>query len=102
MPPKSKRPRKRAPGLRPDAVSRRTDELPAALRRNNQREIPPDSLPDADEEEMPIAGRSPSPDGGVEEHPIHDEPEEDFTPGDYERQIDDLARTRRRRTSEKP
>ena len=101
MPPKSKRARKRPPGLRPGAASRRTDELPIGLRRSNQRQTPPDSFLDADEE-VPIAGRSLSPDGGVEEHPIHDEPEEDFTPGDYERQIDDLARARRRRTREKP
>jgi hypothetical protein len=34
---------------------------------------------------------SASPDGGVAQHPVHDEPEEDFTPRDYERQIDEVA-----------
>jgi hypothetical protein len=54
------------------------------------------------EEDVPIEGQTPSPDGGVEQHPIHDEPVEDFTPGDYEEQIDEIARARRGRTSEKP
>ncbi len=93
MLPKSKRPRR--------GVPRSSDEPPSDLRRNDQRETPPDPLPETDED-VHIAGRSPPPDGGVEEHPIHDEPVEDFTPGDYERQIDDLAKARRGRTSEKP
>lgn len=93
MAPKSKPPRRDRPT--------NSDELPSDLRRNDQPETPPDSLPETDED-IPISGQSPSPDGGVEEHPIHDEPEEDFTPGDYERQIDDVARARRGRTGEKP
>ena len=92
MPPKSKQ----GPRVPPSS-----DEPPSDLRRTDQPETPPDSLPEADEE-IPIAGQSPSEDGGVEDHPIHDEPEEDFTPGDYERQIDDVARARRGRTNEKP
>lgn len=99
MPPKPKQPRKPAHG-RPDAVPPSGGESPDDLRRNDQLETLPDSLPEADEEDVPVASHAP--DGGVDEHPIHDEPEEDFTPGDYERQIDDVAKARRGRTSEEP
>ncbi|MGC1467280.1 MAG: hypothetical protein WA792_16285 [Pseudolabrys sp.] len=103
MPQKSKRPPKLAPGRdrKPDAIAPSADELPGDLQREDQRDTPPDSLPEA-EEDVPIAAHTSAPDGGVDEHPIHDEPEEDFTPGDYERQIDDVAKSRRGRTGEKP
>ena len=36
------------------------------------------------------------PDGGDENHPIHDDdPSEDFTPRDYEEQIDEVADSRK-------
>jgi hypothetical protein len=42
-------------------------------------------------------GFTPSPDGGNDQHPIHDEDQEDATPDDYEREIDRLdAATRAR------
>jgi hypothetical protein len=63
---------------------------PRDPRRRDQRDAPPDSLPRSSED-IPIAGYSAAPDGGVAQHPIHDEPEEDFTPRDYERQIDEVA-----------
>lgn len=50
-----------------------------------------------------MSGHSPAPDGGVDQHPIHDEPVEDFTPDDYEQQIEDVARDlRRTELGEKP
>ena len=47
---------------------------------------------------MPAGGGfTPAPDGGNDQHPIHDEDQEDATPDDYEREIDRLdAATRAR------
>jgi hypothetical protein len=46
---------------------------------------------------------SPAIDGGVDQHPVHDDdPDDDFTPEDYEEQIeesDEAERDRRKRTS---
>jgi hypothetical protein len=57
--------------------------------------VPPDSLPDADEEaegDDPLGAHTLAPDGGVAEHPIHDDdPTEDFAPNDYEELIDEVA-----------
>ena len=61
----------------------------------------PNSMPPRDDErpgEVPAGGGfTPAPDGGNEQHPIHDEDQEDATPDDYEREIDRLdAATRAR------
>ena len=59
-----------------------------------RRKRPPDSMaPDEEvaEEEDPVGGGfTPRPDGGNDQHPIHDEDQEDTTPDDYEREIDRL------------
>jgi hypothetical protein len=62
-------------------------DMPDDLRRRDQ----PDTVspaPRSDEELVP-GGRSPLPDGGVDEHPVHDEPMEDFGPDDYEHLTDE-------------
>jgi hypothetical protein len=70
------------------------DLLRDDLRRRDQRETPPDSMPPrADEnpgEEPAGGGFTPSPDGGNRQHPVHDEDQEDATPSDYEREINRL------------
>jgi hypothetical protein len=95
LPPKNPQQQRRESSAPPDSVTPKPDSLPGDLRRTDQRETPPDSLPQADED-IPVTGHSLAPDGGVAQHPIHDDdPEEDFTPGDYEEQIDKVADTRR-------
>ncbi|MGE0061220.1 MAG: hypothetical protein AB7T86_03990 [Xanthobacteraceae bacterium] len=89
---------------RPQTSERRKEtaaaaDVPDRLRRRDQPRTPPDSLPRSAGEETPVSGHSPAPDGGVEQHPIHDEPVEDYAPDDYERQIEDVARDRRRTQS---
>ena len=70
------------------------DALPDNLRRRDQSETPPDSLPsreEAREGEEPVGGGfTPAADGGVRQHPVHDSDQEDKSPGDYEREIDRL------------
>ena len=65
-------------------------------------ETPPDSMPpdeDVAEEEDPVGGGfTPRADGGNEQHPIHDEDQEDATPDDYEREIDRLDQAIRTRS----
>jgi hypothetical protein len=54
---------------------------------------PPDLLPPRDESGEKLAvggGFTPTEDGGVEQHPIHDDDQEDRTPSDYERELDRL------------
>ena len=89
----------------PDEADLETNIAPDALRddlrRHDQRPTPPDSMPPRDDErpgEVPAGGGfTPAPDGGNEQHPIHDEDQEDATPDDYEREIDRLdAATRAR------
>ena len=106
MPPKPGQPSRQPSSAPPDSLPPKSDPLPGDLRRHDQRQTPPDSLPAADEEiseEGAIGAHSLAPDGGVAEHPIHDDdPAEDFTPGDYEEQIEEVARsrvTRRKRAS---
>ena len=59
-----------------------------------RRKRPPDSMaPDEEvaEEEDPVGGGfTPRADGGNDQHPVHDEDQEDATPDDYEREIDRL------------
>jgi len=101
MPPKPQASRKPS-SAPPDSLPPSSDALPGDLRREDQRQVPPDSLPDKDEEAArdDILGAHPlAPDGGDENHPIHDDdPSEDFTPDDYEEQIDEVAKSRRDQT----
>ena len=54
--------------------------------------MPPDEK--VAEEEDPVGGGfKPKADGGNDQHPIHDEDQEDATPEDYEREIDRLDQT---------
>ncbi|MFY9786906.1 MAG: hypothetical protein WAL36_03770 [Pseudolabrys sp.] len=80
--------RRRAPDLETNTAP---DLLHDDLRRRDQRETPPDSMPPGDEErtgEEPAGGGfTPRADGGNEQHPIHDEDQEDASPGYYEREI---------------
>ena len=61
--------------------------------------MPPDSLPNANEDTDRDEARGGHPlalDGGNASHPIHDDdPSEDFTPRNYEEQIDEVADARR-------
>jgi hypothetical protein len=80
--------RRRAPDLETNTAP---DLLHDDLRRRDKRETPPDSMPPGDEErtgEEPAGGGfTPRADGGNEQHPIHDEDQEDASPGYYEREI---------------
>lgn len=86
----------------PDSLPKRGDApdlVPDDLGRNDQPDTTPDSLP---------PGRGPGltdtrPDGGVAQHPIHDEDQEDLAPEDYEEEIDEVQEVsvdRRRRAGE--
>lgn len=80
--------RRRAPDLETNTAP---DLLHDDLRRRDQRETPPDSMPPGDEErtgeEPVVGGFTPRADGGNEQHPIHDEDQEDASPSYYEREI---------------
>jgi hypothetical protein len=68
-------------------------DLAADVKRKDQPEMPPDSLPPRDESGEKLAvggGFTPAEDGGVEQHPLHDDDQEDRTPSDYERELDRL------------
>jgi hypothetical protein len=83
--------RRRAPDLEPNTAP---DPLHDDLRRRDQPRTPPDSIPQREEErtseEAVGGGFTPKADGGNEQHPIHDEDQEDAAPDDYEREIDRL------------
>jgi len=71
----------------PDAAA----ELPVDDRRRDPPATRPDDLPDADEQgavDIVDGGTTPTIDGGNDQHPIHDEDQEDRMPSDYEREID--------------
>src|SRR5215510_3086919 len=78
----------------PDLETNTLPELPDDLRRRDPPQTLPDSMaPDEEvaEEEDPVGGGfTPKVDGGNEQHPVHDEDQEDAGPDDYERQIDRL------------
>lgn len=97
MSPKSAQPRKAPPDSRPP----KSDALPDDLRREDQRRVPPESLPGAGEDtdrDEARGGHPLAPDGGDQNHPTHDDdPSEDFTPRDYEEQIDEVADSLRNR-----
>jgi len=83
-------------------VSQAADAVPADLRRTDPEATRPDDLPEVDAAHMTEdavgGGYTPKIDGGVAEHPVHDEDQEDRTPSDYEREIDRIdAATRSER-----
>ena len=92
--PKQPRQRRRAPDEADLETNIAPDALRDDLRRRDQPPTPPDSMPPRDDErpgEVPAGGGfTPTPDGGNDQHPIHDEDQEDATPEDYEREIDRL------------
>ncbi|HEY7230103.1 MAG TPA: hypothetical protein VH558_07015 [Pseudolabrys sp.] len=77
------------------------DALRDDLRRRDQRQTPPDSIPPRDGEESGEVsaggGFTPASDGGNAQHPIHDDDQEDATSNDYEREIDRLDAAARAR-----
>lgn len=88
----------------PDEADLETNVAPDALRddlRRDQQPTPPDSMPPRAEErtgEVPVGGGfTPTPDGGNDQHPIHDEDQEDATSSDYEREVDRLDAAKRPR-----
>jgi hypothetical protein len=92
MAPKPAPRRRRAPDITPDSLPR-SDEpdviLPDDVRRRDEPDVLPDSLPARDKERT-LEGRTPAPDGGVAQHPIHDEDIEDLDADDYQRQVDEI------------
>jgi len=75
--------------------------LPDDLRQTDMPQTPPDSLPPRESERTDVeragGGFTPLEDGGVSQHPIHDDdPSEDATPSDYEREIERLDAAARR------
>ena len=103
LPPKDPQRQRGQSSAPPDSVPPKSDALPGDLRREDPSASTPDSLPDAEDgaspdEDVPLAAQRPSEDGGVAQHPIHDDdPDEDFMPADYEEQIDKVADARRGR-----
>ena len=91
--------RRQAPDLETNTAP---DLLPDDLRRRDPPETPPDSMPPnqevAEEEDSVGGGFTPRADGGNEQHPIHDEDQEDAAPDDYEREIDRLDQAIRARS----
>jgi len=83
--------RRRAPDLETNTAP---DLLHDDLRRTDQRATPPDTMPPRDEErtgEEPAGGGfTPKADGGNEQHPIHDEDQDDAARSYYEREINRL------------
>jgi hypothetical protein len=65
------------------------DEL---LRRDQPQPTSPGAMPRPDEGRQ--TDGSPLLDGGVDQHPIHDEDQEDQGSEDYEQQIEEVARVR--------
>ena len=82
-----------SPDLTPDSQPSR-DQSDTVVSENVRRRVEPDMTPDSlprRDKERTLEGRSPAPDGGVAQHPIHDEDLEDLGPGDYQRQVDEVA-----------
>ena len=101
MPSKPRQRRRKAPDEADLETNIAPDALRDDLRRHDQQEIPPDSMPPRDDRqsgEVPVGGGfTPTPDGGNDQHPIHDEDQEDATSDDYEREIDRLDSATRAR-----
>jgi hypothetical protein len=60
--------------------------------------VPPRDADRSTKEEAVVGGFTPKADGGNEQHPIHDEDQEDAAPDDYEREIDRLDEAVRARS----
>ena len=92
------RDRPRQPRQAPDQAALETNIAPDGLRddlrRRDQKQSPPDSMPPREDDrtgEVPAGGGfTPTPDGGNAQHPLHDEDQDDATSSDYEREIDRL------------
>jgi hypothetical protein len=73
-------------------VPEAADAMPAGDRRADPQATRPDELPEVDSsrmaDDMVGGGTTPKIDGGVDQHPVHDEDQEDRMPSDYEREID--------------
>ena len=83
--------RRKAPDVE---TSTPPDLLTDDLRQRDPPQTPPDSMAPVEkvaQEEDPVGGGfTPRADGGNDQHPVHDEDQEDATPDDYEREIDRL------------
>ena len=78
---------------RKPAVNINQPDMPDAVRRRDQPEPDaPGTVPRPDENAK-IGGVSPLEDGGVAQHPIHDDDLEDLGPKDYEEMTDEVAKT---------
>jgi len=90
--------RRQAPDLETNTTPDVSDD---DLPRGDPPQTPPDSMPPDEtvaEEEQPVGGGfTPKTDGGNDQHPVHDEDQDDATPGDYEREIDRLDQAYRSR-----
>jgi hypothetical protein len=68
------------------------DAMPADDRRSGRPATRPEDLPEVENgtitEDAVGGGTTPKIDGGNDQHPIHDEDQEDRMPSDYEREID--------------
>jgi hypothetical protein len=71
----------------PDAEANTQSDLLTDDLRRDPSQTSPDSMPP---DEAVGEGFTPRADGGNDQHPIHDEDQEDATPDDYEREIDRL------------
>lgn len=84
-------PRIRQPRPAPDLETNTAPDLPDEDRRRDLPETRPETLGERANrgEEIPAGGGfTPTEDGGNDDHPVHDEDEEDMEPDDYEREID--------------
>jgi hypothetical protein len=80
--------RKRAPRDVPDSLPRednRTDVLPDDVRSTDEPQVPPGTPSRVPDETLS--------DGGLAQHPIHDDDLEDRDSADYERDIDKIDET---------
>ena len=68
-------------------------EMSDAVRRRDQAEPDAPGMVPCPSENVKIGGVSPSEDGGVALHPIHDDDLEDLGPEDYEELTDEVAKT---------
>ena len=68
-------------------------EVPDAVRRRDQPEPKTAASVPRPDEDVGLGGVSPSEDGGVKQHPIHDDDPEDLGPEDYEELMDEVATT---------
>jgi hypothetical protein len=68
------------------------DAMPANDRRSDGQATRPEDFPEVESgnmtEDAVGGGTTPKIDGGNDQHPIHDEDQEDRMPSDYEREID--------------